>query len=351
MATFLSSNSYLGLAPEATRGTAPTTGFVYIPVDTPQVTPNQRFLRDEALRGSPVAVYDQIPGVRSDEYDFKTYIYADTFPNIITSILGGNDLLAGTGPYTHAISAYSNAANGSQPKSYTIVDFDGANYFTMTGAQASDATITFGAEKAADAAIKFIANPYTSATSAPSGFSPSYSAEHMVPGWDVSVTIGGTASGQTVTGGTLINYVQEGEIKIDRKTAPIFTVNSTNGPRQNFAGPIDVTGRLLMVVDSTSDLFSTGSNAYGLGYQPQPLVIVLTDPNDASHSVSFQMSKAQFQDVKRQRGKAYTEVEVNFTATANANDIAGSSTTHDSVYSPIRTITTNGQSTAYQSAY
>jgi hypothetical protein len=63
------------------------------------------------------------------------------------------------------------------------------------------------------------------------------------------------------------------------------------------------------------------------------------------------MSKAQFQDVKRQRGKAYTEVEVNFIATANANDIAGSSTTHDSVYSPIRTITTNGQSTAYQSAY
>ena len=51
------------------------------------------------------------------------------------------------------------------------------------------------------------------------------------------------------------------------------------------------------------------------------------------------------------RDRAYTEVEVNFTATANANDAAGSSTTHDSVYSPIRTVTTNGQSTAYQSAY
>ena len=351
MATFLSSNSLLGLAPEATRGTAATSGFAYIPVDTPQVTPNQRFLIDAALRGAPVAVYDQVQGVRNDEYTFKTYIYADTFPNLITAILGGNDLKTGTGPYTHVIAPYTNVSNGSQPKSYTIVDFDGANYFTLAGAQASDATITFGAEKAADASVKFVANPYTSATSAPSGFSPSYSTEHMVPGWDVAVSIGGTASGQTITGGTSINYVQEGEIKIDRKAAPIFTVNSTNGPRQNFAGPIEVSGRLLMVVDSTSDLFSTGSTAYGLGYQPQPLVITLSDPNDASHTVSFQMSSVQFQDVKRQRGKAYTEVEVNYTATANANDIAGGSTTHDSVYSPIRTTTVNAQSTVYQSTY
>ena len=351
MATFLTSNSYFGLAAETTRGTAATSGFVYVPVDTPQVTPMQRFLRDEALRGSPVQTYDQIQGVRHDEYDFKTYLYADTFPNLLTSVLGGNDLKTGAGPYTHVIAPYMNASNGSQPKSYTLVDFDGANYFTMAGAQASDLTITFGAEKAADATVKFVSNPYTSGTTAPTGFSPTYSTEHMVPGWDVSVSIGGTASSQTVTGGTTINYVQDGEIKIDRKTAPIFTVNSTNGPRQNFAGPIEVTGRLLMVVDSNADLFSTGSTAYGLGYQPQPLVITLADPNDAGHSIAFQMSAVQFQDIKRQRGKAFTEIEVNYVATANANDVAGGSTTHDTVYSPIRTTTINSQTAVYQSGY
>lgn len=355
MATFLTSNTLVGLAPEATRGTAATTGYVYLPVESPQVSPMQRFLADTGLRGAPTMNYDQVQGNRHDEYDFKTYLYADTFPNLLTAILGGNDLKSGSGPYTHVIAPYLNTANGSQPQSYTIVDFDGANYFQMAGAQASDMTVTFGAEKAADVTAKFIANPYASATSAPTGFSPSFSTEHMIPGWDVSVTIGGTASGQTVTGGTTITYVQEGEIKIDRKTAPIFTVNTTNGPRQNFAGPIELTGRLLMVVDSNADPFSTGSSAYALTRSPQPLVVTLTDPNDSTsgtpHSISFQMSQAQFQEVKRQRGKAYTEVEVTFTCNANANDIAGSSTTHDTTYSTVRTTTVNAQSAAYQTGY
>ena len=355
MATFRTSNTLVGLAPEATRGTAATTGYVYVPIDTPQVSPMQRFLQDGALRGSAASVYDQVQGIRHDEYTFKSYVYADTFPNLLTNILGGNDLKTGTGPYTHVIAPYLNTANGSQPQSVTLVDFDGANYFQMAGAQAADMTVTFGAEKAADVAMKFIANPYVSATTAPTGFSPSYSTEHMVPGWDVAVTIGGTASGQSVTGGTTITYVQDGEIKIDRKTAPIFTVNTTNGPRQNFAGPIEITGRLLMVVDSTADPFSTGSSATALTRSPQPLVITLTDPNDltsgTAHTVSFQMSQAQFQEVRRQRGKAYTEVEVTFTCNANTNDIAGGSTTHDSVYGAIRTTTVNGTSTAYQSSY
>ena len=65
---FLSANSYLGIIKEVTSGTLPTTGTPsWIPVSTPQITPQQMFLRDEAFRGSPTTVYDQVAGVRHDE--------------------------------------------------------------------------------------------------------------------------------------------------------------------------------------------------------------------------------------------------------------------------------------------
>ena len=332
---FLSANSYMGLVVETTRGTLPTGGTpVYIPVTSPQVTPMQTFLRDEAFRGSPTTVYDQVQGVRHDEYDAKFYLYADTFPWLVTSVLGGNDTVTGSSLYTHSIKLYNNAANGSQPRSFSIMDFDGANYFTMTGAQADSLAITFGAEAAAEATVKFFANPYTSATSAPSPFtSLSLSTEHMIPAWDTVISVGGTT----------FTYISTGELTLARKTAPIFTMG-TQAPLVNFAGPLEVTGKFTAVVNSNADTWSTTATATALTRSPQAVVITMTDPNDTGHSFAVTMTSVQFHDVKRTRGKEYTEVEVSFTANANATDASTG-------YSPIATTTINGVSTAYQTGY
>jgi hypothetical protein len=279
-------------------------------------------------------VYDQVQGVRHDEYDAKFYLFADTFPNLVKSILGGTDTVTGAGPYTHNMKLLNNAATGSQPQSYSIMDFDGANYFTLLGAQADSLSISFGAEAAAEATVKFFTNPYTSGTSATSPFSaPSLSTVHMIPAWDTTITVAGTP----------YTYIQDGTLTLARKTAPIFTMG-TQAPYQNFAGPIDVTGKFTAVVNSTSDSWSTGSGATALTRSPQALVITFTDPNDSSggtqFSVSFTMTQAQFQNVKRTRGKAYTEVEVEFTANADATDATTG-------YSPIQANIVNATSTAY----
>jgi len=335
MAAYLVANSYLGIMPEVTRGTLNTGGTpVYIPVTAPQISPMQTFLRDEALRGSPVMVYDQVQGVRHDEYDAKFYLFADTFPNLVKSILGGTDTVTGAGPYTHNMKLLNNAATGSQPQSYSIMDFDGANYFTLLGAQADSLSISFGAEAAAEATVKFFTNPYTSGTSATSPFSaPSLSTVHMIPAWDTTILVGGTP----------YTYIQDGTLTLARKTAPIFTMGA-QAPYQNFAGPIEVTGKFTAVVNSQSDPWSTGSGATALTRSPQSLVIFFTDPNDSSggtqFSVSFTMTQAQFQNVKRTRGKAYTEVEVEFTANADATDATTG-------YSPIQANIINATSTAY----
>jgi hypothetical protein len=56
------------------------------------------------------------------------------------------------------------------------------------------------------------------------------------------------------------------------------------------------------------------------------------------------MSKCQFEAPKRSQGKAFVEIEVEFVGVANATDaISG--------YSPLKTATVNGVSTAYQTAH
>jgi len=332
---FLTANSYLGMVIETTEGTLPTSGTSYwLPVTTPQITPNQMFLRDEALRGSPTTVYDQVAAVRHDEFEFKTFLFADTFPVLLRSILGGTDTKTGSGPYSHTIKVLNSPSTGSQPPTYSILDFDGANYFTVTGAQADTLGLTFGADAAAEATVKYMGNPYTSYTSAPTVFATqSLSAEHLIPAWNTVVSIGGT---------TYTN-VSTGEISINRKTQPIFTLG-TQAPYNLFAGPIEVTGKFTFVINSTADVFSTGSGAYGLTRSPEAIVVTLTDPNDATsgtqHSVAFTMSAAQIHNIKRTRGKEYTELEVEFTANANQTDSATG-------YSPIQATVINATSLSY----
>ena len=338
---FLSANSYMGLVVEATRGTLPTGGTpVYIPVTAPQVTPMQTFLRDEAFRGSPTLVYDQVQGVRHDEYDAKFYLFADTFGNLVKATLGGTDTVTGSTVYTHNIKLLNNAAVGSQPQSYSIFDFDGANQFVMTGAQADSLNITFGAEAAADATVKFFANPYTSYTTPPAPFTTlSFPAnpEHMIPAWDTTITVSGINSGAALT------YISTGELMLARKTQPIFTMG-TQAPLTNFAGPLEVTGKFTAIVNSNADAWSTGSAAEALTRSPQTMTITMTDPNDTTsstnHSIAFTLSAVQFHDVKRTRGKEYTEVEVSFTANANATDATTG-------YSPVQATIVNAVATAY----
>ena len=52
------------------------------------------------------------------------------------------------------------------------------------------------------------------------------------------------------------------------------------------------------------------------------------------------MSAAQISNIKRTRGKEFTELEIEFTANANSTDASTG-------YSPIQTTFINGQSTTY----
>ena len=331
---YASRNGYLAIVKETSYATAPTTGFSFIPVaDDVAITLGQKFLANEAIVGSPVMTIDEVQGVRSDDITFKTYLYADTFPNVMKALLGGTDTVTGSTIFTHTMKLLNSATTGSQPASYSLLDFDGANYFTMLGGQAASCNITGGVDAAADATVKWIANGYTSATSGSAPFtSLSVSTEHLIPTWDATISVNAVS----------LTYISSFELNIDRKTQPIFTLG-TQAPHVNFAGPIEVSGKFTAVVDTNADPFSTGTG-FALGRSPEATVITLTSPNDittaTNHSLAFTMTSTQFQNVKRTKGKDYLELEVEFTANADATDATTG-------YSPLAFVALNAQSTAY----
>ena len=330
---YASRNGYLALIKEAAYGVTPSTGTAtFIPVaDDVALTLGQKFLANEALVGSPVMTIDQVPGVRSDELTFKCGMYADSFPLLLVAALGGTDTVTGAGPYTHVIKLLNSASTGSQPPSFSIMLFDGANYWTMAGSRLDTLEIPYSSDGTADVSVKFIGNPATSATSAPTIFAtPSWSGIVMVPGWSFASTINSVS----------IPYIQSGTLTIARNTTAIFTGGSQTA-YDNFTGPIKVSGKMTAIVATQSDPWSAASPAQGLTRDQIPVVLVFTDPNDTnSPTITFTMSKTQFMEPKRTQGKAYVEVEANFEAIADATDATTG-------FSPVATSTLNNTSAAY----
>lgn len=313
---YASRNGYLGIIAEASYGVTPSEGTpFFIPVaDDVAITLGQKFLANESLVGSPVMTIDQVQGVRSDDITLKCPLYADTFPILVVAALGGADSVSGAGPYTHVIGLLNDASVGSQPPSFSIMLFDGANYWTLAGCRLDTLEIPFTSDGTADATAKFIGNPATSGTSAPTVFAtPSFSSAVMVPGWSVAVSIDSDS----------IAYIQNGTLTIARNTLAVFAEGSETA-YVNFAGPIKVTGKMLAVVASQADPWSAASTPQALTRDQIVTVLTFTDPNDATSamdwSVAFTMSATQYMEPKRTQGKAYVEVEANFEGVANATD-------------------------------
>ena len=319
---YASANSFLGCGLETTRGTPAATiaDYKWIPITTPTLTPMRKFNNDDAFRGSPVDMYDAVQSTWHTEIDCKGYVYGDTFPILLISLLGPDVVTGSSAPYTHTISLENAASSGSQPKSVTLDYFDAVNPWQVAGAQPADFEITGGADKALEWSSKLMGYAWTTLESVPTA---SYSDIPLIPGWDVASTIDSTS----------LDYISEFSLKIDRKTAPIFTQGNYS-PLVIFTGPCAVSGSLTYVVPSASDPFAVGGSAWALYREQVPFTIVATDPNTADTTVTFQMSQVQFENVKRSTGKAYVESTVEFYAEANSTDAV-------SGYSPLQIVVEN----------
>lgn len=319
---YASNQSFLGIVPEVTRGTPVTPATIWIPVKAPQQTPQQTYLADEGLRGSPVTTYDEVAGVRHDEMEFKGDVHLDSFPGLLESTLGV-DAITGAGPYVHTQTLLNNASIGSQPKSYTLYDFNGFICEQMAGSQIDTLELDFTAEASLTFSAKFLGQPFTAVT-APT--TESYSGvDRIVPAWSNAVKIATVASAILV----------DGTIVMARSTAAVHT-QGQQGPVVTFQGPLKVSGKLTFLA-VTGDAISPA--ALGSTIAGQALTFTFTDPS-SSHTMLAQLSKVQFMNPKYDRSKAWVQVTVDYEAVANTTDATAG-------YSPVQFVTTNAVAAAF----
>ena len=316
-----SSLQWVGIAPDTSYGVAAAAPTLYVPVEAPQLTPNQNTLLDKNLRGAMAGEYAQVPGMRHDTFTFKTDVYLSSVFAFLRAVLGYPDVLSGSAaPYTHK-TALQNKVNG-QPAGTTVFYSDGNKTYIMPGAIASDVKVTIKSDDVATLDVTYMGLPSTEAaplTNTPDTTLPMAS-------WNTTITVGGTA------------FTEFSEIILDfkRTVAPVVTITGTQAPYAIAAGEltlqIDFTGVFQGSTDVNWVNYLTGA---------QTAVVAKIAPiGDAVNSVTFQMSKVAYSAATFTPGAEYFEVKATGRALANATDAL------DGVLSPAQVVMLSPVSTA-----
>lgn len=318
---FLVANGFFGLGKETTWDTPVVPGF-WIPMQSPKWNPDEKWLMDESIVGSPVVTRDAVPGVRKDTFDLKHYVYPDSIGNFLVALLGGTDTVSGTGPFIHTVKLLNNAATASQPPSYTLDYFDSSQTRQIAGARIASTGLTWSADGTIECTSKFIGMPETD-VSLPT---QTLSQAHFVPGWGVSLSLAGTPLVTLVSGSLDITRVG---------TDAIFTATNQQGPHNIFSGPIQVKGKAKCLVETGAANFFTTA----LARNQQVGVLTLTEPVSAA-TLALTMSAMQFMKPVLDDSKKWLMVDVDFEAIADPTDATTG-------ISPLQAVLTNSQSTAY----
>jgi hypothetical protein len=372
--------SLLGAVREAVKGTPITTPALYIPVKTFGPGDEVKYHPDEGIRGSAVLRYNQIAGPIWANYDFGGDVFSDTFGIPMGGIFGENaatgtggaattlsasytagaatcsvtavvtasqliqvgvgnlaevrkaSSVSGAGPYivtldnpmsfSHANAAavqvgvaapftytfYLRNAGDLQPASFTIADrYLGAvanNTRFFPGMQFSEVSLKFNADGLLEYSAKAVG--FTSAI----GTDPVSSYSAIVPE--------ATWTGTTTIGGGSVLYAQTGEIVFKRKAEPIHTIDSTQGPYKIWVGPLEVTGKMTVVMEDDTEY-----TRYLTNTQPS-LDLNWSQALPLQQQVKVHATKAAYTLAKIERSKDYVELSIDFDCMANVTDIGQS---------------------------
>ena len=314
--------SYLGIAKEATRGTAVApTDFIPVMKDALKPVDVVDPLYDTGLRGSNVLNYNYIPGRTRSTVDFGGAVFADTVGYAIAGVLGSVATTGASAPYTHTISLFNSLTSGGdvQPISYTLTDFYAVDVRSYPGCQFSDFSLKFNADGMLEYDTK--TTGFQSETVADP--TPTFSTVLPTPVWRGTVSIGGSAVSTAMTG----------NIDMKRPATPIYGISNTQDPYQVFLGPLEVTGKITFVMDNDSQLLNFLNNS-------QPALVFNWAYGAGASAVQIQatLTKGAYTTGVIERGEDFVQVSVDINAQSNATD-AGSS----GGFSPIKWVLQNAK--------
>lgn len=307
MAVQQSVRSYLGIAKEVTKGTvvAPTD---FIPVAKDSLKPVDVVdpLYDTGLRGSNVVNYNYIQGRTRSTVDFGGAVFADTIGYSIAGLLGSVATVGASAPYTHTISLKNSFTAGAddQPISYTLTDFYAAGNRSYPGCQFSDFSLRFNA----DGMLEYDAKSTGWASSTQAATSPSFSTLLPTPVWRGTVSIGGSAVANSMTG----------NIDMKRNVTPVYGIASTQNPYQVFLGPLEVTGKITFMMEADTELNRFLNNT-------QPVIVLDWNYGTGANEVQLQatITKGAYTAAVIERGEDFVQVTIDLNGQGNTTD-AGS---------------------------
>ena len=322
MAVQQSVRSYLGIAKEATKGTAvaPTD---FIPVSKDSLKPVDIVdpLFDTGLRGSNVLNYNYIPGRTRSTVDYGGAVFADTVGYAIAGLLGSVATTGVSAPYTHTISLFNSLTSDVdvQPISYTLTDFYAVDVRSYPGCQFSDFSLKFNA----DGMLEYDTKTTGWASEVVSDPTPTFSTVLPTPVWRGTVSIGGSP----------VTTAMSGNIDMKRPATPIYGISNTQDPYQVFLGPLEVTGKITFVMENDSQLLNFLNNS-------QPAIVLNWAYGAGAAAVQIQatITKGAYTAGVIERGEDFVQVTIDLNGQSNTTD-AGSS----GGYSPIKWVLQNAK--------
>jgi hypothetical protein len=314
--------SYLGIAKEATRGTAVApTDFIPVMKDALKPVDIVDPLYDTGLRGSNALNYNYIPGRTRSTVDFGGAVFADTVGYGIAGVLGSVATTGASAPYTHTISLFNSLASGGdvQPISYTLTDFYAVDVRSYPGCQFSDFSLKFNA----DGMLEYDAKSTGWASEVVSDPTPTFSTILPTPVWRGTVSVGGSTVATAMTG----------NIDMKRPATPIYGISATQDPYQVFLGPLEVTGKITFVMEDDSELLNFLNNT-------QPALVFNWAYGSGASEVQIQatLTKGAYTTGVIERGEDFVQVSVDFNAQANTTDDGASGG-----FSPIKWVLKNAK--------
>jgi hypothetical protein len=296
--------SYLGIAKETTKGTivAPTD---FIPVAKDSLKPQDMVdaLYDQGLRGSNVLNYNYIPGRKNSTVDFGGAVFADTVGYGLAGIMGACATTGASAPYTHTISLLNSLTSGTdtQPISYTLTDFYAVDVRSYPGCQFSDFSLKFNA----DGMLEYDTKTMGFSSSTVSDPTPTFSTVLPTPVWRGTVSIGGSA----------VTNAMSGNIDMKRPVTPIYGISNTQDPYQVFLGPLEVTGKITFIMENDDQLTNFLSNS-------QPAIILNWAYGAGAAAVQIQatITKGAYTAAVIERGQDFVQVTIDLNAQANTTD-------------------------------
>ena len=296
--------SYIGIAKETTKGTvvAPTD---FIPVAKDSLKPQDMVdaLYDTGLRGSNVLNYNYIPGRKHSTFDFGGAVFADTIGYGLAGIMGACATSGASAPYTHTISLLNSLTTGTdtQPISYTLTDFYAVDVRSYPGCQFSDFSLKFNA----DGMLEYDTKTMGFSSSTVSDPTPTFSTVLPTPVWRGTVSIGGSAVTNAMTG----------NIDMKRPVTPIYGISNTQDPYQVFLGPLEVTGKITFIMETDAQLENFLNNS-------QPAIVLNWAYGAGAAAVQIQatITKGAYTAAVIERGQDFVQVTIDLNGQGNTTD-------------------------------